>query len=90
MFKFDFFQASCIEFILDNPDLLQSETYHELGESLQAELTELESWGRNAAQKSLGPAPESFTELDDMAARMRLRTEVSARSTLTTGGDGAN
>ena len=69
-------KACCLEFILDNPDLLQTETYQELGESLQAELRDLGTWGRSAAQSSLGPTPDYFTELHDMAARMRIRTEV--------------
>ena len=66
-----------MDFILDNVDLLHTETYHELDESLQAELKHLEDWGRNAAQKTLGPTPDSFTELTDMTARIRLNTEVS-------------
>ena len=72
------FQASCVEFIIQNEELLHTKTFQELSEELQNELKELASWD----QRTVGiggdrPPPPGMWDLSDMTARMRLRTDVS-------------
>ena len=72
------FQASCVEFIIQNEELLHTKTFQELSEELQNELKELASWD----QRTIGiggdrPPPPGMWDLSDMTARMRLRTDVS-------------
>ena len=72
------FQASCVEFIMQNEELLHTKTFQELSEGLQNELEELASWDQRAV--GVGgdrPPPPGMWELSDMTARMRLRTDVS-------------
>ena len=80
---FGIFQASCVEFIIQNRELLQTKTFQELSEELQKELRDLASWD----QRTVGfggdrPPPPGMWDLSDMTARMRLRTDVSEEDTL--------
>lgn len=72
-------KASCVEFIMQNEELLHTKTFQELSEGLQNELEELASWDQRAV--GVGgdrPPPPGMWELSDMTARMRLRTDFDA------------
>ena len=71
------FQASCVEFIIQNPELLQTKTFHELSEGLQNELEDLASWDKRTLGIGGDRPPPGMWDLSEMTARMRLRTDVS-------------